>query len=403
MLSKRFKETRKLKKWLFCDNPHQIKPVAIICLLIMIATTGRAQVGGDAGTFLNLSSGARAYGLGGAGLSITDDASAIFVNPGMLGIQTDVQLNATLARLKFDRRYFDFAFIYPYGSLGNFAIGWTQMGVDDIPGRDQNEYITQNFSDLQNAFVLGYGRMIGDMFSLGLTGKFLYHSLWGYAATGAGLDLGIALYLGDHLTIGGAVKNINSSIKWNTDSQLKETFPTLIGAGVAYYNPFNVQGLMLTGDYSLVGGSNSTYGIGTEYIFKDLLIARAGYCRDGLTFGGGIMYGAFKLDCGYTPEKFSDGARLHFTFNWLISPSETAAAPETETFTPPQTAPASPTIYQESTTRKQMVLIMQGPLKSEQAEVIRVDQTNQTVTVRLISLPGSEPITLNLDQVKFLE
>lgn len=380
----------------------------IIGAILFSALPGRAQTGGNAGSFLGFSSGARAYGMGGVALAMCDDASAIFVNPGMLGIQTDVQINATLARLKYDRQYYDFAFVYPWGNIGNFGIGWTQLGVDNIPGRDRSGYITQNFSDLQSALVLGYGRMIGDLFSLGLNGKFLYHNLAGYAANGSGLDVGMALYLGDYITLAGSIRNISTTIKWNTSSRLEESFPTLIGAGVVYYDPLGVKGLLLASDFTLTGGSNSTYGLGAEYIFRDLLIARTGFCREGLTFGAGLMYGAFKFDFSYTPEKFIKSGRLHFTLNWLISPGEVASAPPvSEINLPPQTKPATPpTIYQESTAKtanKQMVLIMEGPLKSEQAEVIRINEANRTITVRLIALPGSEPITLNIEQVKFLE
>lgn len=400
-----------MEKWLFCADLHSLIRIksltfgksirAITALLILTAFSLQAQTGGDAGTLFYFNAGARAYGMGGTALAITDDPSAIFVNPGMLGIQTDVQLNATLSRLKFDRKYYDFSFIYPYGNLGSFGIGWTQLGVDNIPGRDQSGYITQNFSDLQSAFTLSYAHMIGDVFSLGISGKFLSHSLAGSAAKGNGFDLGMALYLGDYITIGGAIKNVGTSVTWNTASKTEETIPTQIGFGAAYYDPLGLKGLLLSGDFSLTGGNDITYGVGTEYIFRDLLIARTGFCKEGLTFGGGIMYGAFKLDCGYTPEKFSDGARLHFTLNWLISPGEVVYETPAPVSYPPPAAPA-PTRPESSASRR-MVVITQGPLTSEQAEVIRIDEANRTIVVRLISLPGSEPITLNLDQVKFIE
>jgi len=400
-----------LEKWLFCADsrsPIRIKSQAFrksvritAALLLIISLNLQAQTGGEAGTLFYFNAGARAYGMGGTALAITDDPSAIFVNPGMLGIQTEVQLNATLSRLKFDRKYYDFSFVYPYGNLGSFGIGWTQLGVDNIPGRDQSGYITQNFSDLQSAFTLSYAHMIGDVFSLGVSGKFLSHSLAGSVAKGNGLDIGMALYLGDYITIGGAIKNIGTSITWNTDSKLEETFPTQIGLGAAYYDPLGLKGLLLAGDFNLIGGKDMTYGIGTEYVFRDLLIARAGFCKEGLTFGGGIMYGAFKLDCGYTPEKFSSGARLHFTINWLISSGEAAAAPAPAIYTPPP-ATAIPA-RQAPSASKRLVVITDGPLKSEEAEVIRIDEGNRTIVVRLVALPGSEPITLNLNQVKFVE
>ncbi len=397
-----------MEKWLFYVKSHPARrrqaPIFLFWCGMFLSAGLRlqAQTGGGAGVFQYFTAGARAYGLGGAALATADDPSAVLVNPGMLGMQTDVQINATLSRLKYDRKYYDFTFVYPYGNLGSFGFGWTQLGIDNIPGRDQSGFITQSFSDLQSAFVLSYAHMIGDIFSLGISGKYLYHSLAGSAAKGNGFDLGMALYLGDYITIGGAIKNIGTSVTWNTGSKLEETFPTQIGLGAAYYDPLGLKGLMLTGDFNLIGGKESAYGFGSEYVFRDLLIARVGFCKEGLTFGGGIMYGAFKLDFGYTPEKFSNSSRMHFTLNWLITPGlltaessapETTPRPEVSPLPESRIAPVS----------RQIVVIIDGPLTSEQAEVISIDESNRTIVVRLIALPGSEPITLGLDQVKFSE
>lgn len=391
-----------MKKWLWC-----VKSVVAVCLIIISGWQSVwAQSGGMAGNFLTLTHGARAFGLGGNGLAIADDASALYVNPGMLGTISDGQLNATLAKLKFDRRYYDFAFVYPFNALGNFACGWTQLSVDGIVGRDQDGFITNKFSDFQSAFTLGYGRMIGEVFSVGISGKFLYHSLAGYSATGSTIDVGTAIYIGDYLTVAGAFKNIRGNLNWQTKTKYSEAIPTSIGIGAAYYDAFKLKNLMLAADFNLTGSQSSSYHIGAEYIIKDLVIVRSGYSHEGLSLGAGLMYGPLKLDCSYTPEKFSNGARLHFTINWLISPL-IAAEPSSEALPPSLIEPpvqqtAEPTLYKETGAR-QRVVILEGPLKGEQAEVISSDTVNRTITVRLLALPGSEPIVISSDKVKFIE
>jgi hypothetical protein len=358
-----------------------------------------------AGNYLTLTSGARAFGLGGAGLAITDDASALYVNPGMLGVISAGQLNATLAKLKFDRRYYDFAFVYPFDAIGNFACGWTQLSVDDIVGRDQDGFISNKFSDFQSAFTLGYGRMIGEIFAVGISGKILYHSLAGYSATGSALDIGTAIYWGDYFTVAAVFKNIQGSLKWHTKTKYAEAIPSLIGVGAAYYDAFKLPNLMLTTDINLTGSQSGVYHAGLEYIIKELLIVRSGYSQEGLSLGLGLIYGPLKLDCSYVPEKFSDGARLHFTLNWLISPfspSQVSTPAPPPAIEPPTSPTAEPTLYRETSAR-QRVVILEGPLKGEQAEVISSDTINQTVTVRLLALPGSEPITISRDKVKFIE
>jgi len=393
-----------LKKWLSCVN----RRICVIGLALSLSGAAVAQTGGQAGTFLGLTSGARAFGLSGTALALTDDASALFVNPGMLGVLADIQLNATLARLNLDRRYYDFAFVYPMNNIGNFALGWTQFGIDNITGRDQNGFITQKFSDLQSAFNLGYGRMIGELFSIGLSVKLLYHNLAGYYATGNAIDIGTAIYLGDHFTIGGVFRNVNSSLKWNTNSQYRETYPTQIGMGLAYYDPLNIRNLLLATDFFLTDNKLSHYSLGAEYLIKDMVAVRGGYANNCIAFGGGILYGPMKLDIAYTPEKFSGGSRINFTLSWFISPGAGAEVSEEEPViepveVPPAQPPAQTQEYRPTPVQKQRVTILSGPLKAEQAEVIRVDENARTITVRLLSLPGSEPITLGLDQVKFIE
>lgn len=390
-----------MKRWLSCAKLGWLVGIQ----LMFCSLQSLAQTGGSAGSYLRLTDGARAFGMGGTGLALVDDASALYVNPGLLGIITDAQLNATLVRLKYDRRYYDFAFVYPFEAIGNFACGWTQLSIDDIIGRDQDGFITNKFSDFQSAFTLGYGRMIGELFSLGITGKFLYHSLAGYAATGSSFDLGAALYIGDYFTVAGAFKNIRGTLNWNAKSHYNENIPTSIGLGVAYYDAFKLKNLLLAADFNLTGAQSSRFHCGAEYVVKDLLLLRTGYNGEGISLGGGFMYGPLKFDCSYYPEKFSASARLHFTFNWMISPrSESENVPATAPSPPPAPVPqtATPSIYKETTT-KQRVVILQGPLKGEQAEVVTSDPVNRTITVRLVALPGSEPITISVDYVKFLE
>ncbi|MCK4715453.1 MAG: PorV/PorQ family protein, partial [Candidatus Marinimicrobia bacterium] len=189
-----------MENWRFSDKQLIVR----YSLILLLVFTGNmfAQSGGSAGSFMSLANGARAFGMGGATIASSEDATTIFSNPGMVGMLYDGQFNATIARLAFDRNYYDLAFVYPLNSWGNIGLGWTQLSIDNIQGRDQYGYITQKFSDLQSAFILGYSKMIGDNFSIGLSGKYLYHSLAGYSAKGVSFDIGSAVYIGEKITLG---------------------------------------------------------------------------------------------------------------------------------------------------------------------------------------------------------
>ena len=59
--------------------------------------------------------------------------------------------------------------------------------------------------------------------------------------------------------------------------------------------------------------------------------------------------------------------------------------------------------HKEVKAKRSIVLIVDGPLKFEKAEVIKTNISNNTITVRLLALPDSEPVELRLDQVEFVK
>lgn len=373
----------------------------LIAVTLFVFSIGYPQSGGAPGEFLKLSLGARSVGMGGSAIGLIDDASSVFINPGMLGIVYDVNFNTTLGHLQFDRSYYDFSLAYPADWLGNFGVGLCQLGVTDISGRDQYGYFTQKFSSIQNAFVFGYSRMVGNTFSLGLSAKYLSHSLAGCSAKGTSFDAGLAVLVGDYITIGGVIQNVTSSLKWSTDSKLEEELPMKIGLGVSYFDPFGVPNLIVSSDIGMSNGEFSKYNFGAEYVIKNMFIVRGGYSNESYAFGGGVMYGGLKLDFAYTPEPFGGVSRLYFTLNWLISPGvfEYEEEPYREGVEPLMPEPE----VELEEEKRSIVLITDGPLKFEKAEVIKTNVANNTVTVRLLAIPDSSPIILRMDQVRYIQ
>jgi len=390
-----------LEKWRFSDR--HIKIVYTLFFIWLMAGTVFAQSGGYAGTYLSLNNSSRAFGMGGVAIACSEDASAIFINPGMIGMLYDGHFNATLAKMGYDRNYYDMAFSYPLNSWGSVGLAWAQLSIDNIEGRDQDGYETQNFSDLQSAVMLSYSKMIGDNFSLGVTGKYLYHSLAGYSAKGVSIDIGSAIYIGDRITLGAVFKNLNSSLKWNTSSKLKETIPMQVGVGISYFDLFNVPNLLVAADLHVQGGDFLGYQVGAEYIIRDMILVRGGFSDRGISYGAGLQVAGFKFDIAIAPENFGNTSRTFFTLSWRFGK-------QSEEIYEPSVVPAvlPPPIQQSapapaSTEAKIIVLITDGPLANERAEVISQNPNDNTITVRLLALPGSDPITLTMDQVRFLE
>lgn len=384
------------------------KKYYLYLLIFLFCSNGFSQNGGQAGEFLDLSVSTRSLGMGKCNISLIDDANSVFTNPGMLGTVYNIQFETTLGKYEFDRRFFDLAIAYPLGAVGNIGIGWTQFSIDDITGRDQYGYMTHNFSDAQSALVLSYGKMFGTWLSLGFSGKYLEHTLAGYSAKGYTFDFGSAIYLGDNITFAVAIKNMNSSWKWNTPSGLTEKLPLKFGTGATIFDLFGIHNLLFSSDIYFGGTSNFKYNLGMEYLLlNDMLILRSGFYENGLTFGGGVMLGGIKFDCGYSPDSFGDASLMHFTLSWNIIGS--SAAPEVEytepVAEPEKTVAPPPKIIktEEEKEKEIIVLITKGPLKFEKAILIKTNVSNNTATVRLLALPDSEPIILRMDQFEFVK
>jgi len=392
---------KKLEKWRF--SGRHIKIVYTLFLVWSIAGTVYAQSGGYAGSYLSLNNSSRAFGMGGVAIACSEDASAIFINPGMIGMLYDGHFNATLAKMGYDRNYYDMAFSYPLNSWGSIGLAWAQLSIDNIEGRDQDGYVTQNFSDLQSAMMLSYSKTIGDNFSLGMTGKYLYHSLAGYSAKGVSVDIGSAIYIGDRITLGAVFRNLNSSLKWNTSSKLKETIPTQVGVGISYFDLFNVPNLLVAADLHVQGGDFLGYQAGAEYIIRDMVLIRGGYSDRGISYGAGLQVAGFKFDVAVAPENFGNTSRTFFTLSWRFGKQseETYEPSVIPAVLPPPVQQSAPAPV--STETKNIVLITDGPLANERAEVISQNPNDKTITVHLLALPGSDPITLTMDQVRFLE
>jgi hypothetical protein len=113
--------------------------------------------------------GNRPLSLGGAYAAVANDASATMWNPGGLGMIQRSEFQASHIG------YYSFGIDEQYGALaiphwkwGTFTATLRHFGVDDIEGRDaRNVVVDDGLSDSESEFLFGYGRSIGEAWSLG--------------------------------------------------------------------------------------------------------------------------------------------------------------------------------------------------------------------------------------------
>jgi hypothetical protein len=269
-----------------------------------------AKVGTIGGQFLKIGVGARAVGMGGAFVSVADDATAIYWNPaGIARIQKSViSINHTayLADISFTQACYVFHFGFLPGTLGLSA---RSLYMDEQPVRDAfHPEGTGKFFDAGDVAVgLTYARSLTDKFSAGLSVSYVQSTLATYSASATVFDFGTLYNTGYRsLKIGMSIQNIGSDMTF-LDTSVK--MPTVFRVGMSmnlYESGSHL--LLMAGDFSHPPDNNERASAGMEYGFKEFFFVRGGYNfkYDLDRFSAGV---GFKLAASLNAE-----ARLDYSY-----------------------------------------------------------------------------------------
>jgi len=253
-------------------------------LILLVSTVATAsEIGGQPGVFLRRGIGSRAIAMGMAYTSIANDASAIYWNPAGLPEIEKREFLGMFSFLTLDRQQMFFSFANNTSDIISIGVGWYKFGVTKIDGRDASGISTGKFNDNENSIMLSLGKRVG-IFSAGITGKYLYHCLYDKSANGFGFDAGIKVQLFEMFHIGFVAQDIESQLKWNTKSSLKEKIPQVIRTGVSFQPDF-LMGVASI-EISKVGKEKIIYHAGAEYRIVEYFGIRVGYDGQNMSFGG---------------------------------------------------------------------------------------------------------------------
>ena len=276
--------------------------------------------------FLNLGAGARALGMGGAGIATTHDATATYWNPAGMGHRpgTDAtrpryELSLMRSTLSGVAAYTFVGYSHPISEESAIGISWLRVGVDDIPltgltvaskpvGPTNRPKVIGTFSNTDNAFLLAGGWKLPSphpfTFRLGGALKLLYiDSYRNTNAIGGGGDIGFLMTLSSaakrdgeeaeesvdtsarakQLTLGIRACDIfTTKLYWNTppategETPHTETILPNFKFGIAGTHPLPFLGSMLT----LACDANMQHGLelhaGAELTLFELLALRIG-------------------------------------------------------------------------------------------------------------------------------
>lgn len=255
----------------------------IIFLCVVLASIISAQDGGgNPGAFMQRGAFCNGLAMGNAYTAVTSDITSIYWNPAGLSCIENTQFSSMFSVLKLDRSEYMISIGHNFNGSFTLALGAFQFGVKNIDGRDIFGNPTGSFDDAENCFMASLAKKMG-MVELGVTGKYVLHSLKDNKATGKAFDLGIILNPENHIRVGLVAKNLLGSVKWDTDDNTNEDLLPTYKAGVSVIAPFFP--ITVSADIEKTETQSVTPGFGLDVKPVEFFGLRAGYNNDLLSFG----------------------------------------------------------------------------------------------------------------------
>ncbi len=263
---------------------HRSTPRPLLIALLFIAATGilSAQPTPRIFEFLRNDASARAAAMGGAFVTVMDDASAVYYNPAMVTTVDSTQVAFSFQKNLLDINSGYATYATTFEGIGKVAIGvdYTSNGTferTDKMGRDLGEFGANDM-----ALSLVWGNQLGEGFSAGLTAKGIYSNIDEYNSFALALDGG--LFWQDtsrRIQAGLAIQNLGSQV--SSYGLENETLPLDLRFGISH-QPRGLP-LLIALNFSRLfdqPGENffsrfSSFSIGGEFRISQPLRLRFGY------------------------------------------------------------------------------------------------------------------------------
>jgi hypothetical protein len=337
-----------------CNRRLKTGWMAAIFIMLLVTSSGATKLAGE---FLTTGFGAKALGMGGAFVSIADDASTVYWNPaGLYMLERRQVLLMHSQRFGGLVDYSAFSFAAPLsreaGAEAAGAIGLVWLRVSDIaltshlnePGVD---FIDQDGdgvwdpgerrlwnpdrvrweSDNEIAGFLSYSRRISEKTALGVNAKVIWKDIAEISALGFGLDAAVIHSLTPNWKVGANLQDLTTTpLYWDGwyynaespsgkyDVSTTETIYPTLKVGTSYRLPvaaisgalvfaadtdFKFEGLEgEEADFSFSDVSGDVR-LGALYEYNRMLRVAVGMDRQKPTAGIGLTAAQFNLDYAF--------------------------------------------------------------------------------------------------------
>lgn len=189
--------------------------VILYIFLLASVIQGMSAQDGTAYNYLNTTTSARAYALGGTNITtIDDDVNLYEQNPALLGPEVGMQLGLSYMRYLGESNFASARFAKEAGEHGAWSAGINYFGYGKMTAADPDGTITGTFNVNDIAFSGMYAHDFNKRLRGGINLKMLYSNYEQYTAFAIAVDLGINYYNADKdLSLSAVVKNLGGQVK----------------------------------------------------------------------------------------------------------------------------------------------------------------------------------------------
>ncbi len=316
---------------------------AVLCFIFFITFISPCLLRADSISstgvqFLEIPTGVRGAGMGGAFTAVADDPTAPYWNTAGLAQIQHLEINAQHISYLAGTNYEFLAGAVPLNPGSTLGLGASYDFVPSFNSTNNPSAIPGSASDL--AIELGFGQSFGPNVSFGIGAKFINSNLLTFSATGEAVDGGLLLST-DHreLTLGLSVQNLGQLSSFSQYST-QEDLPMVYRAGLAYrFQPQDPTHFVVDVDVQKAIDSDPIYNAGGEVWIGDKNVSvalRGGYSLNdfnqdlgglsGASMGVGVKFQDWELDYALVPfGALGDTQRFSLTFE--LEPEEKIQPP----------------------------------------------------------------------------
>ncbi len=221
------------------------KLIRIIALLVLAiaARDAAAQENTSAYNFLNVTSSAKIYGLGGINVSLVDDDITIVdQNPALLGSEMSGMVALNYMSYLGGSNFAGARFGHSAGERGAWSANIQYFGYGSMKETTEDGSIIGSFSPMDVAFGGSYSHDISDRLRGGITLKGIYSSYADYTAFALATDVGINYYNSENdLSFSVVLANLGGQLKRFDESYDRLPFDIRLGWSQTFSNfPFRL-------------------------------------------------------------------------------------------------------------------------------------------------------------------